>query len=282
MNIHAENHEIRVQRVVDWEKGTLTLQMSLSFDLDQTLFPQARGTAEKKLEEALPRHFLDAVSSLVFTSSSRLGEYFSEQGRGDGRKDYLAALNTLAAQGEKILSVVSDDFRRLTVAYRYRFYGPRGIITPLVNHQLAFPLPEFPGYYPAGEYTGVVINARGKNLAFGKKTQVVCVPALKPRIFYLSARNTIEPVLEFNMVEPEILKSRGMLAYIRSAEPAACRERAGDHPLTITAYAVYGTNDTDIIISEDAARMLLSREANRQLLRQGRIVVIIDQSMRFE
>jgi hypothetical protein len=272
----AENQEIQLRTGVDWEHGSLTLEMTLPLELDGSLFPRARGAAERKIEDACGDIFLASFSALTYSSNASVGEYLAETGRPDGRKAYLANLRELAGRGIKTASVVSPDFRALTVIYIYPFYGTDGVVTPLFTQTRPQPLPEFPGYYATRAFTGLVIYARGDLQAFGKNTIVRCRPALMSRIFYLSEQQTIEPVLTAGMVEPAVLKARGMLAYARSAEPAAYSERAGDRPLTVTAYAVYGTNDTDIVISQDAARLLLSSEDNRRLLREGRVVVIID------
>lgn len=274
--VFSENQPPRQRLSVDWERGILTLEMTASLDLEGTVFPRARGAAERMIEAARGNAFLQALQELPLDSSSTVGEYLAETGRPDGRADFLADLTSLSRKGVKTSSVVSPDFRSLTVTYAYRFFGPDGVITPLIRQDRPYPLPEFPGYYPTREFTGLVIHARGSLLAFGKNTRVACKPALLPRIFYLSQRKTIEPVLAHEMVDPEVLESRGMLSYIHSADPAAYAAHVGAHPLTITAYAVYGTNDTDLVIAEDAARMLLCTEANRRLLRQGRVVVIID------
>jgi hypothetical protein len=272
----SENHDVRYQVTVDWEKGVLTLQMTVPVALDTAVFPQARGAAEKKIEEARGGFFIHALQEVRLDSSATVGEFLAATGRPDGRGAYLADLEELAGRGMKLHSVVSRDFRELSVTYAYAFYGPAGVITPLVVHDRPHPLPEMPGYYPTRPFTGLVIYARGTYQAFGKNTRVSCKPALHPRIFYLSERKTMEPVLDYEMVDPVVLKSTGMLSYVRSADPAAYVERAGDNPLTVTAYAIYGTEDTDIVIAEDAARRLLSSEANRRLLREGRVAVIID------
>ena len=82
------------------------------------------------------------------------------------------------------------------------------------------------------------------------------------------------------MCDPEALKRwGGVAAYEYSADEATLKaneERVGVLPLRTMARGVFGRNATDILLSADAARQLLSREQNRALLREGRILIILD------
>jgi len=53
-------------------------------------------------------------------------------------------------------------------------------------------------------------------------------------------------------------------------------ERIGTTPLRTRARAVFGIHSTDILLSSETARQLLSRPQNRELLQAGRILIIID------
>jgi hypothetical protein len=272
----AENEDLQAKSRVDWESGQLILEMTVRLDLATALFPEARRAAERRAEDSRGGFFINAFFNVTLRSSQTVGEFFSDPNPGPERDRCLAGLNDLSRYGRKAVSVVSPDFQSLFVVYEYPFYGANGLVSPFVLHDRPLPLPAAPGYYVSRPFTGLVIYARGSYLAFGKNTQTPCAPALFPRLFYLSSRRTLEPVLDMSMVDPAVLKSRGMLAYARSADESAYAARAGTNPLTVSAFAVYGTNNTDLVIAEEAARMLLANEGNRALLRQGKIVVVID------
>ena len=53
----------------------------------------------------------------------------------------------------------------------------------------------------------------------------------------------------------------------------------GDRPLRIFARGVFGTHTTDPIISREDALLIISTEINRNLLREGRIAIILDDSV---
>jgi hypothetical protein len=53
----------------------------------------------------------------------------------------------------------------------------------------------------------------------------------------------------------------------------------GEYPLRIFAKGVFGMKPTDPIINTDDALLIMSSEVNRNLLREGRLVIIVDDSM---
>jgi hypothetical protein len=101
-------------------------------------------------------------------------------------------------------------------------------------------------------------------------------PALRPRLF----DEDMNPVLTAEMCDPHFLVDWGLAAYAYSDEEAPFRQRIGDLPLRTMARGVFGRNATDLLLPKDVVRQLLSREANRQLLRECRILIILDRPER--
>jgi hypothetical protein len=268
--------DLSVKSGPDWEKGTLRLEITVRLDLDRLRFPEARQAAEERARDARSGLFLDAFDALTLRSSQTVGEFLADPEPDPRVRRVMAAIPTLSQSALLSRATVSADFKSLTVVYEYPFYGEQGLVAPFVAGDSPRPLPASPGYYATRAFTGLVIDARGKNFSFGKNVEEACRPAFFPRLFYLSSRRTIEPVLDMTMVDPRVLVSRGMVGYVRTTEKSGYAARAGADPLLVTAFAVYGTYDTDLVISEEAARTLLASEANRDLLRRGKIVVIID------
>ena len=69
-----------------------------------------------------------------------------------------------------------------------------------------------------------------------------------------------------------------MRGYTYSYDLTKIGERIGMYPLRTMAYKVYGKNRTDLILPDEAVKKLISSEHNRDLLRQGRVVIILPQS----
>jgi hypothetical protein len=53
----------------------------------------------------------------------------------------------------------------------------------------------------------------------------------------------------------------------------------GDRPLRIHAAGVFGINPTDPVINREDALLIISTAENRSLLREGRLAIILDDSV---
>jgi hypothetical protein len=51
----------------------------------------------------------------------------------------------------------------------------------------------------------------------------------------------------------------------------------GSNPLRIIARGVFGIDPTDPVIDRDDALLILSTENNRRLLREGRVVLVLNE-----
>ena len=61
------------------------------------------------------------------------------------------------------------------------------------------------------------------------------------------------------------------------------RQITGDRPMRIIAQGVFGVNPTDLIIDRNDALTIISSEENRRLLSQGKVVIILNDSvLRYE
>jgi hypothetical protein len=80
-------------------------------------------------------------------------------------------------------------------------------------------------------------------------------------------------VLDRSMVLPEALAKGGVLGYA-SAIGVEAGSRVGADPLRVMALQLFGDGRTDYVISRDDALRILSSPGNRELLRQGRVVVV--------
>jgi hypothetical protein len=131
-------------------------------------------------------------------------------------------------------------------------------------------------WVPTREFTGVVIYAGDPMPLHGTDERVMLQPALLPEIY----DENLRPVLVQDMVDPAAIERWGIVHYTRSTDADLWRDRVGSQPFRITARRAFGVLPTDILIGEEDADRLLSTEHNRQLLRDGRIVVILPDTAR--
>lgn len=112
-------------------------------------------------------------------------------------------------------------------------------------------------------YTGVLIDARDISLN----------PALFPKIYTEDNKEAYS----LSFVKPEYCAERGLLVYARSLTEAFENERVGINPIRITALKSIGKNNTDIVISNSAGKLLHSSQNNLKLLEQCKVVVLISE-----
>ncbi len=251
---------------VDWKKGFITIDLRLGIDSSDPMRPNTRFLLEAGLEAALPGLFVDSILDIPYDSWSTLGQKVKEDAV------LLNVLGRLGGRGEKTSVSFSRDMTEVEARYRFFLYGDNGLVSSFVGHERPFPMRTVLGFVPSRSFTGLVIYAKGEFPSHGKSGTEALQPALFPRIF----DEDLNPVLELAMSDPASVKAWGLVAYTKSLDEAAYLGRIGVFPLRTMARGIFGRNGTDLIIPNDVSRKLLSREANRQLLREGRILIIID------
>ena len=183
------------------------------------------------------------------------------------------SLSKAAQAKKKTYTHLSRDLKEVLVRYDFPFFGESGIILPLLTHTNSFPIERYLGYVPTRDFKGLVIYARDSYPSYGKEGEEKVKPALFFRIF----DEELNLVLEREMCDPLSLKKWGMAAYSYSLDETPFLPRVGANPLRTMARGVFGKNGTDIIIPNKTARQLLAEESNHRLLREGRILIILDQ-----
>jgi len=78
------------------------------------------------------------------------------------------------------------------------------------------------------------------------------------------------------MGDPAYLSRWGVAAYSSSLDERPFLERIGYNPLRVFAIGLFGKYPTDILLSREDGYRILSRPHNRQLLKEGRILIITD------
>jgi hypothetical protein len=246
-----------------WNTMTLTAQVSVDLHAAGLRLPSGRTEAERMIERDLPRLLQDFVFKIPVDSYRTVADTLE-----DGTlsiNELLGLIKTLARRESRF----SQDFRSFTAVYEL----PLTDISSLyVRHTSPYDLPAPLDYVPARAYTGIIIYAKGMLPVHGEHVLAEVRPCLFPRI-YDEKMNTI---LERNIVSPEAVRRWGIVGYTDNMEAALLEERTGDNPLRIAASGVFGTTRTDIVISREEALRILALPENRALLREGRIVIVIE------
>ena len=121
-------------------------------------------------------------------------------------------------------------------------------------------------------YSGIIIDARGLLAVQGEFVDSEAYPCLFPKIW----DETMDLLYEKNMTYSEVAKTQGIVNYAWSDDESLYEHIVGKDPLRISARKVYGANRTDPVISRNDALKILSVPENLQLLKEGKVVILLD------
>ena len=146
------------------------------------------------------------------------------------------------------------------------------ISSSLVKHHTPYKKMQPIDQVASREYTGIVLDARGSLPVHGEFIESEVYPCLFPKVW----TEDMELFYERNMVQPEIAKKSGIVKYSSSDFIEDYDGRAGKDPLWITVKKVYGINRCDPVISKEDYLKIASVEKNVELLKKGKVVILLD------
>jgi hypothetical protein len=252
----------------------MEINAALSLDLASAdiKLPTGRTHGESLLSSEYVRLIRPGILDLPVDSSATLAGLIER-----GEFSLLEAEN-LALQARAVPPALSHDLRSLRASYSVSIGG---ISSGLIRHSRTAEIPRTLSPVPAPSYTGIIIIAAGVLPVHGMKGSALPVPCLFPKIW----DSEMNLIYERNMLEP---KKATMVRYASSEDifkpsPSGLSPEitalAGDKPLRIFARAIFGERPTDPVIDREDALLIISSEENRRLLREGRVVIVLDESV---
>ncbi len=256
--------DLKIEWKMNWTTGVFQLDITAPTEGGSNQ-PTGRYKTERRIEREGPVIIGQTVQNLVVDSRNTLEELVRKT------PSLLRDLENLSKKVVKVFTIATGDRNFLTVRYNLEVFPHLAKL--LVKHNRAYRINASRGYTPNEEFTGIIIYAGEKMPVHeeGVESAFYLTPSLFPKI-YDPSMNLIHSL---NYTDPEAVLKWGSVGYGNSFNLANYSDRIGFYPLRTTARWLYGSNRTDIIISEEAAKMLTSSENNRELLRQGRVVIII-------
>ena len=248
---------------LDWPRGTLTAVIEMDLAASGIRLPSGRSEAEKTIARIAPDLVREAVESIVL-DSYRTVEDSSEDGSIDPEE-----LRDFIESGKRLNTVMSGDMARIQATYQWELAK---LASLYVRHSTPMALPEADRFVPTRAYTGIIVYVQGEYAVRGEHRQGRLVPSLFPRIY----DEEMTPILSRNHVDPETLRTYGIAAFASGMDDPVIERRAGDDPLRIMAYQIFGTLRTDTVITRTDALKILGDPANRELIKTGRIVFVLD------
>lgn len=248
---------------IDWTAGLIRANIELNLGAAGILLPSGRTQAERSLEAAIPDLVRAEVLGVGLDSYRTVGDSLL-----DGSLD-ASAFEAFLENGKRIRSSLSRDLGRLIASYEWRLADLADLY---VRHSRPVDLPAPERYAPTKAYTGIVVFIQGEYGVRGEHRSARLSPCLFPRLY----DDSMLTIVERNMLDPIALRSWGTIAYATGIDDPIVAARAGGEPLRIMASEIFGSRRTDAVISVEDALKILGSTENRDMVRQGRIVFIID------
>jgi hypothetical protein len=260
--VEARGSPYKVAAKIDWKARVMSLRVTLDLEAAGLRLPSGRLEAERMTERDLAGLARPSVFSVRFDSYRTVEDTIA-----DGTLDAQKILS-LPAAAKLASSSLTKDLRAYAADYEL---GLDSVAALYLDGYAPAPSTRPVDAVPTRDYTGIVVYAKGELPVRGEAVKAKAAPCLFPRIF----DDGMRLVLDRDMVSPEALASGGVLGYA-DAIGFEAGSRVGGDPLRVMALEVFGDGRTDYVISRQDAMRILSSAANRELLRQGKVVVVLD------
>jgi hypothetical protein len=257
---------------VEWDQMEIRASISLDMGAAGLPIPLGRTQGEELLREEYPRLIRPFLLSLPVDSSNTLEDLVN---RGEFS---LSRTDAIGAAARSVPPALSLDFRALEAAYTVNIAS---LSTALIRHRQAGDIPRVLLPVSAAAYTGIVIIAHEELPIHGRNSSALPLPCLFPKIW----DSEMNLIYERNLMDPQYARERPLVRYaspekVFQSTPSgidpALAELVGENPLRIIAQGVFGIRPTDPVIDREDALLIISSEANRRLLREGRVVIVLN------
>ncbi len=262
-NLYAKEPYLESISEVNWITRTFRSKISFDVKKSELSMPSGKKLASSEIQTKMPQLIQPPLLYLYADSAT----YMADQ-----VMDNLVSLDQVSdfiMGGHKTTDVFTRDSKFLNTSNTVKL-DELGKL--LIRHSTAYPPREPIDSVPSRKFSGIVIDARGSLHVHGEYISSKVNAAFFPEIW----DEDMHLIYEKNMVLPEIIRTNGVVSYDFSDEMTRYENRIGKDPLYIRAIEVYGRNRTDPIIKHSDALKILTVPENRELIKQGKIVILLD------
>ncbi|MFW5786207.1 MAG: hypothetical protein ACOCYC_03100 [bacterium] len=263
----AQGERVDYTASVDWQSQVIEIETVV-------VSPARTGVrttleAEREAAHSLPNRTVTSVYNVQLDSLATVGERLEEE------PHIGAELLEAVSAPELEQRYPSADLRSVVLEHRLPLYPT--VISPFIEHTRPRQPPRHIGWVPTRDFTGIVIYAAEPLPVHGTNRSTYVEPALLPEVFDNS--DSMRSIITPKMLDPDMLRRWGVAAYTASPDEAPHVDRIGPTPLRLRATGAFGSTPTDLIIHEEDANMILASPANRRLIEEGRILIILNDSV---
>lgn len=258
-----DNSTLSSKSHVDWTEKKFTSKISLDVKKAGLALPAGRNSAESLIKIKTPSLLKNPVLSLYVDSANYIGDVILDE------TITLEQITGIIENANQTLAVFSSDGKSADTT---NTIDMNTLGKLLVRHRYPYTPEEPIDIVSSREYTGIIIDARGTVPVHGEFVSSEVFPAFFPTVW----DENMNIVYEKNIADSQIVQNEGLVEYNWQDDFELYENKIGGNPLYIKAYKVYGRNRTDPIIRRKDALKILTVEANRKLLRDGKVVILLD------
>lgn len=225
--------------------------------------PSGKKTATSLVSKQIPVLIKDPLLSINVSSTEQLGDLVL-----DGTIT-LEELTDLIDGGKKSPGVFQNGSFTLET---FHTLDLSKLNPHLVKHHFPYKNPKPIEAVASRAYTGIIIDARGNLDIRGEFVKDNAEPCFFPKIW----DEDMNLIYERNMAEPSVVNKKNLVSYDYRDDESFYQKRVGANPMRIKARQIYGEIRTDPVISREDALKILSVPENLELLRQGKVVILLD------
>lgn len=268
LNSHVSKEKSVISSVstINWTKNTFTSDIVFDVIKSGIPLPSGKTSSINKIQMELPILIKDPLLATYIDDTNTLSDLVLNG------SITIEQLTHIVDKSKQTPAFFSEGGNILLTKHNLNL---NDISSLLVKHKFPYKK-EIPIEETASRrYTGIVIDARGQLPIHGEFIKSRTYPCLFPKIW----TTNMELIYEKNMVEPEIAKNKGIVYYSSSSIISDYKDRVGNDPLWIKAKKVYGINRCDPIISKNDYLKITSIKENLDLIKEGKIVILLDKDL---
>ena len=264
--------KIGISGAVEWDTMQIRAQASLDLASAGIRIPSGRTQGESLLGSGYLNLIQPEILKLQVDSSSTIGDLVN---RGEFS---LLETEAFAQKAKSVPPALSADLGSMFTSYTMQLSS---IISALIRHNSPSPIIRTLNPVSSAPYTGIIIIASEALPVHGKRISTLPIPCLFPKIW----DSDMNLIFERNMLDTQntTMVRYASLQSIFQNNPSGLTPEliaaVGERPLRIFARGVFGINPTDLIIDHSDSLLIISSESNRRLLTEGRVVIILDDSV---
>ena len=249
---------------INWITRRFTSNLSLDTKKAGLEMPSGKKKASALIKSKMSQLIQPPLLALYTDSSSTLEDYVINE------ELSLDEVYYFIMNGYKTPDVFTPDAATL---YSANTLEIDKLGQNLVKHKYGYSPEEPIDLVPSRAYSGIIIDARGALPVHGDFISEQTNACFFPTIW----DENMNVIYEKNSADPQIVIDTGLVAYDYSNNTDRYASRVGTDPLYIRATEVYGINRTDPVIKRSDALKILTIPENVELLKQGKVVILLDQ-----